>query len=385
MIKLLPLVWRNALRNRLRTGLTVAGLGFLLFVMVFIVTALTEIQAWEGEAATHHRVVVQHSTGLTQTLPIQLESFLKGPQVEPHAKIVQKLNWYGGYWQDPKNAPAFFAVDHEVLRELWDECTVADDVYRAFCGSKTATIVGERLLKRYGWKVGQRITIIGTFYPKNVDLDIVGTFKMRNVRQEEQLFFRWDYFDELMDGRKLVGTYWMQARSAEDVPKLKDLIDGHTKNSPDPTETLTEKEFAVQFMEMMGNVKGMVLGMCVIVMAIMVLMTANTMAMAARERTTEIAVLRTLGFSAAQIAFLVVGESMFVSAAATAIPLAGSFLAFYVLELSPNDMYFPVFRPIATTYALAVAVALLTGALSAALPAWRSARRRIVDGLRRVD
>jgi putative ABC transport system permease protein len=210
VIKLLPLVWRNALRNRLRTGLTVAGLGFLLFVMVFIVTALTEIQAWEGEAATHHRVVVQHSTGLTQTLPIQLEAFLKGPQVEAHADIVQKLNWFGGYWQDKKNAWAFFAVDHDKLRELWDESRVPDDVYKAFCGKKTATIVGQRLMNRAGWKVGDRITIIGNFYATNVDLEIVGVFTMRNPRQEEQLFFRWDYFDELMKGTKPVGTYWLR-------------------------------------------------------------------------------------------------------------------------------------------------------------------------------
>ncbi len=385
MIRLLPLVWRNALRNRLRTGLTVAGLGFLLFVMVFIVTALTEIQAWEGEAATHHRVVVQHSTGLTQTLPIQLEGFLKGPQVEPHAKVVQKLNWFGGYWQDKKNAWAFFAVDHGVLRELWDECRVSDEVYQAFCAKKTAAIVGERLMKRAGWKVGQQITIIGNFYPTNVELEIAGTFTMRNIRQEEQLFFRWDYFDELMKGAKPVGTYWLQARSAADVPKLKDIIDGHTKNSSDPTETLTEKEFAVQFMEMMGNVKGMVAGMCAIVMAIMILMTANTMAMAARERGTEVAVLRTLGFSAGQIALLVVGEAMLVSLAAAGIPLLGSLLAFHVLEFTPSDMYFPVFHPVPATYALAVAVALLCGAASAAIPAWRASTRKIVDGLRRVD
>jgi putative ABC transport system permease protein len=141
----------------------------------------------------------------------------------------------------------------------------------------------------------------------------------------------------------------------------------------------------VQFMEMMGNVKAMVVGMCTVVMGIMILMTANTMAMAARERTTEVAVLRTLGFSAGQIALIVVGESVLVSSLATLVPLAGSYLAFHVLEITPSDMYFPVFRPVPTTYGLVVVVALAAGAISAALPAWRAARRKIVDGLRRVD
>jgi putative ABC transport system permease protein len=317
-------------------------------------------------------------------VPIQLENYLKGEDVSRHASVVQKLNWVGCYYQDPKNMFANFAVDHETLNELWDELTIDPEGYRKLREQKTGTVVGEQLMKQFGWKVGQRITLTGTFYPINPQLDIVGTFKARNIRQEVQLFFRWDYFDELMQNRKIVGTYWIKARGAEDVPRLKELIDGYTKNSSDPTETLTEKEFAVQFMEMMGNVRGMVGGVSGIVIFIMIMMTSNTMAMSVRERVTEVAVMRTLGFSAGAVFFLVMAESILVSILATAIPVALSFLAFNVLQLSPSPLYFPIFIPLATTYGLAFGVALFCGVTSSAVPAYRSAARKIVDGLRQV-
>ena len=385
-MKLLPLIWRNALRNRLRTGLTVAGIALLLFVILFVVTALTEIRAWEGEAANHMRVVVQHSTGLAELMPLQLQAFLESDAVKRHAKHVMKFNWYGGYWQDKANFFAQFGVDHDKLVDVMDEIRPAPGAMEAFRAKKNGTIVGERLMRRYGWTIGRTVVITGTFYPADLNLEVVGTFKTANVRQEEQLFFRWDYFDEILPQLpKKVGTYWLTANTAEDIPKLKDLIDRHTENSPDPTETMTEKEFAVQFMEMMGNIKVMVVGISSVVLAIMIVLTANTMAMAARERIVEVAVLRTLGFGAGHVAFLIVGEAVFVSLVATAFPCAAALLCFNVMQWSPSALYFPVFIPLPGTYLIAVGVAILCGFASSILPAIQASRRKIVDGLRRVD
>jgi len=126
-MKFLPLIWRNAVRNRLRTVLTLAGVGLLLFVMIFVMTTLTEIQAWEGLAATHMRVVVQHSSGLTTNIPIELENYLKSDEIQRHAEHVLKFNWFGGYWQDQKNWPPNFAVDHQEMRVLFDENHISDD------------------------------------------------------------------------------------------------------------------------------------------------------------------------------------------------------------------------------------------------------------------
>lgn len=383
-MKFLHLILRNALRNRLRTFLTAGGTGFLLFVLVFVMTALTEMEAWQGEAATHNRIAVQHSTGLANTLPIELENYLKGEELARHGKYVQKLNWFGGIYQDPRNFFANFAADIDCMLQLWDEFVLAPEQYAKLKAQKNACVVGQSLATKYGWKIGSRIVLQGTIYPCSPELEVVGIFTCRDVRQEEQLFFRWDYFDELLNGRKIVGTYWMKAHTPEDIPKLKELIDSHTKNSSDPTETMTEKEFGQQFMEMMGSVRTLVLLVGTLVMFIMVLMTANTMAMSARERVTEIAVLRTIGFPRLTILVLILAESVLVTTAGAGASLGLSALLFNALKLSPAPQFFPYFFITAKTAAIALACAVGGGLVSALVPAIRSSQRKIVDGLRQV-
>ncbi|HTF56921.1 MAG TPA: ABC transporter permease [Planctomycetota bacterium] len=383
-MKYLRLVLRNALRNKLRTGLTVGGTAFLMFVLIFIMTALTEMEAWQGAAETHRRIAVQHSTGLATPLPIDLENFLRSEAVTRHAEHLQKLNWFGGYWQDPKNFFANFGADHLVVRELWDELSIPPDAYARWCAQKNGAIVGKSLATKFGWKLDQKITLHGTIYPCNPELEIVGIFTSSDIRQEEQLFFRWDYLDELMGGKKIVGTYWMKARSAEDIPKLKEIIDGHTKNSSDPTETVTEKEFGEQFMAMMGNIRTLVASLGTVVLIIMILMTANTVAMSARERVTEIAVLRTLGFTGGHVVLFVLAESVLVTTVGMVLPLAASLALFNGMKLSPNPQFFPYFLIEPRTIVIAIAAAVLSGLIAAAIPAELAARRKIVDGLRQV-
>ncbi|HZE98313.1 MAG TPA: ABC transporter permease [Planctomycetota bacterium] len=383
-MKFLPLIWRNAVRNRLRTLLTLAGIGFLLFVLIFVRTALTEMQAWEGVAAPHLRVVVQHAEGLTAFLPIELENYLQSDEIQRHAKNVTKFNWFGGYYQDRDNLMPEFAVDVDVLRDLFTELQLSDDVYKKLRATKNGTVVGVGLMKKFDWKVGQRVTLIGTFYPANPELEIVGTFQATDPHQDVQMFFRWDYFDELMNQQKMVSTYWMEARSLEDVPRLKELIDAHTKNSSAPTETVTEKEFAAQFSAMMGNVKAIVTGIGIVVLIIMIMMTANTMAMAARERVTEVAVMRTLGFSAGGILAIIVAESILVSMIGAGLSIGVSLVIFNVLRFSPSPVYFPVFMVESSTVGIALGAALFCGVFSSLVPAIRSARRKISDGLRQV-
>jgi len=383
-MKFLRLIARNALRNRLRTFLTVAGSGFLIFVLVFMQTALSEMQAWEGEGPQYNRVAVQHSMGLAQWLPIGLEAYLRGPDIQPHAKHVMKLNWFGGYYQDKMNFFANFGADHAHLRDVWPELVMADDAYAKYCAQKDSCLVGQSLATKFKWKVGDRITLLGTIYPCDIATEIVGTFKAKNVRQEEQLFFRWDYLDELMKGRRIVGTYWLRGHTPGDIPKLKDLIDTHTRNSSDPTETFTEKEFGQQFMAMMGNIQGLVVNLGFIVLVIMVLMIANTIAMSARERVTEIAVLRTLGFTPQTILLLILGESVLVTMTGALLSLGLGLLLFNVAHLSPAPQFFPYFLIKPATVAISLSAAAVAGVLSAMVPAIRASRRKIVDGLRQV-
>lgn len=384
-MKFLRLIVRNALRNKLRTGLTVGGTAFLMFVLLFIRTALTEMEAWEGEAGTHDRIAVQHSSGLANPLPIELENFLKSEEVSRHGHQVEKMNWFGGWWKDKKNFFGNLAVDPPAHRELWDEYRIPDDVFAAWTREKRGAIVGKALATKFGWKPGDVITLESNIYPCKPELLVVGFFTVpADVRKEQELYFRWDYLDELMNGRKIVGTYWMKARSAADVPQLKEIIDGHTKNSSDPTETVTEKEFAAQFLAMMGNMKFLVWFLVIVVLVIMTLMTANTIAMSSRERVTEVAVLRTLGFPRGTILYLILGESVLVSLVGMLLPVTAALLVFNVAKLSPYAQFFPYFFIQSSTVALAAGAALVSGLVAAVVPAWLSARRTIVDGLRQV-
>jgi putative ABC transport system permease protein len=384
-MKFFRLIVRNALRNRLRAGLTVGGTAFLMFVLLFIRTALTEFEAWEGHAAKFNRVVVQHGSGWVNHLPIELENFLRSEEVSRHGQNLEKMNWFGGWWKDRNNFFGNLAVDHLVHRSLWTEQIVSDEVHQKWAEVKSGAIVGKALAEKFGWKVGDRISLESNIYPCVPELEIVGFFTVpSDVRIEANLYFRWDYLDELTGGKKRVGTYWLDARTADDIPKLKEIIDGRTKNSSDPTETVTEKEFSAQFMAMMGNLKFFVSFIVVAVLFIMSLMTANTLAMSARERVTEIAVLRTLGFSRATILSLVIAEGLLLSVVGMIVPLGGALLLFNVAALTPNAAWFPYFFITGETVAFAVGASVVSGLLAALVPAILSSRRTIVDGLRQV-
>ncbi len=383
-MKLARLIFKNALRNRLRAVLTIGGSAFLMWVLIFIMTAMTEMEAWEGESAGKLRVAVQHSTGLATPLPYALEDFLKREPVSKHASHVAKLNWFQGVYKDPSHWFARFAVDHEVIREVWDEFKMPDDQYKAFCDTRNGCIAGAALADKYGWKIGDRIPIQGDIYACNLDLVLVGIYRGKNAREEQQLYFQWKYLNELVGDTKPVGTFWLRARTLEDLPKLKEIIDAHTKNSSDPTESMTEKEFGAQFTAMMGNYKALIAGLGTIVLVIMILMTANTMAMVARERVTEIAVLRTLGFPAASILVMILGEALVLTMSGGALALGGSILLFNVGQKSPVPDFFPTFIVEPVTIGVAVGASFGCGILSALIPALRAATRRIVDGLRQV-
>lgn len=380
-MKFLPLILRNALRNKRRSILTVLSIASSLFVLAVMMNILTAMSSWEGQADTHHRAVVQSSVSLATPLPLSMETDLKAlPQVE----VLQKLNWFGGYYQDPRNFFANFAVDPEVLLAMWDEYRLPEEEFREFLKNRTSCVVGRSLLDRLGLKKGQRMTLIGTIYPFNVDLEIVGVYRAPTPTDEEAMYFQWGYFDELNRRRGTVGTYWLKARKPEDVAALKETIDARYRDSSDPTVTLTEKEFAAQFQQMMGNVKGLVTFMGSVIVVVLILLAANTMAMSARERVVEVAVMRTLGFQPGRILALFLGESVFVALIGAAAASAGAHLLFNAAGFSPAPQFFPYLSTAPGTVLVLFLVAVGVGLASAAIPALRAASRPIVEGLRFV-
>lgn len=380
-MKFLPLVWKNALRSKRRTVLTVLGVAVSLFILC---TLLTVVASMESDADQPSRVGVMSSTNLTTLMPRSHERFLAEL---PDVALVDKSCWFGGlYKDDRKNFIAQFACDADTYFSIFDDRKIDPAELAAFQGpNKQAAIAGEELAKEYGWKVGDRITLKGTIYPVTLELDIVGTYQ---YEKEASLQFRYDYLEQLLHEARspmegLVGVFWVKAKSADAVPRLMQAIDAHFANSADPTKSMPEKEFARMFQSMMGNIAGLVkwVGAAITVMIFCIM--ANTMAMSARERVVETAMMRTLGFSAGRILALVLAESIVVTMIGAALGCGGALLAYNVFEIgkSPMMSYFAV-TPL--TLSIAVALAAAVGVGSGLVPAVAAARRNIVEGLRQV-
>jgi putative ABC transport system permease protein len=290
--------------------------------------------------------------------------------------------WGAAWWGRPDDWFPVFACDPAPFRAMWDELRVDPESQRAYERQKDGALVGTALACRFGWTVGQRLSLTGAFHPVNPEVQIVGIYTAPDSRDEQRLWYRWDYHNELAGRPEAASAVWIRARTAADLPVLKELIDGRTRNSPDPTETMTESEYGAQFVQMWGNLTALVVNASVLVLGILVLITANTVAMSARERVREIAVMRTLGFTAPQILELIVAEAVVLTLGGALLAVGAALLLFNAAGWSPVPAFFPVFRVEAPAIAAALAGGVLGGVLSAAVPAWRASRRTIVDALR---
>ena len=296
MFKYLRLMAVNAGRNRRRTALTILGVAASLFLLVSLRTFLGEL---EGDStltpSSSLRLVTIHSVSMAQSLPL---SYLQRIESVPGVEVVTPFQWFGGYYQDPQNFFAQFAVDPKVMWQLATDYTFNQDEVQAWINDRTGAWVASKLMNRFGWKVGDRITIIGGLFPFNLELTIRGTY---HGPDENGLFFHYDYFNELQRQSGTltpdrVASFWMRARSAEDVPRVAAAIDGMFRNSDAPTRTDTEKAFSLSFTAMLGNIRLFLSLIAGAVLFAIFLVTANTMAMTVRERSAEVAVMKTLGF-----------------------------------------------------------------------------------------
>jgi putative ABC transport system permease protein len=327
--------------------------------------------------------VVRHAASLVFPLPLAYRSRLE--QV-PGVRRVGFGNWFGGYYQDPKNQFTQFAVDAPSLFDLYPEFVIDPAQRDAFLGEQTACIAGKTLVDKYGWKLGDVIPITGTIYPGEWRLTLRGIYKASTPDADENaIFFHWRYVNEGMpQGRKdLVGIYWLKVASPSDAPAVSAAVDAIYENSPQPTKTETEKAFQAGFIQMMGNVSFLltILGSA-IVFAIL-LVTLNTMMMAARERTTEIAILKTLGFTDGLVLRIVAAEALILSLLGGLLGCGLAFLIFRRVDFTAGGM-FPNFRVLPETVGWGLLVALGMGFASGLVPAFTAARLQIANALRKV-
>ena len=387
-MKLFPYVLKSLLRKRTRSILTVGSILLPLFVICVLGTMLRALEADPSGGKGMYRLIVRHKVSITNWL---VES--QGPKIRqlPGVTELVRMNWFGGSYidQSARNQFARFSTsDPEALLRVFDEVKITAGSAEEWIRDRTGVLVGDLLMKKYGWRLGQKIPLKGDIYPIQLELTIRGVFKGPD---ETGVYFHHQYIEEALPRVKgFVGWYWIKAVSPEAAERLPAQVDALFENTDRPTRTETEKEFQNGWVSMLGNVK---LGLTLMMIAIAVLILAlagNTMAMAARERVTEIAVLRTLGYPKTTILRLILGEAVLLSGFGSLLGL-GLFTALYpgfrkMVQYSPMGGFAAGMGslPDPRVLMLAFGATLVVGILAGLVPAIRSSQRTIVDGLRQV-
>lgn len=382
---LLKLILKNAFRHKLRTALTILGITIVILAFGLLRTV---VSAWYAgvEASSASRLVTRNSISLVFQLPISYKDKIR--QIDG-VKLVSYGNWFGGIYIDEKNFFANFAVEPKSYLELYPEYVLPPDQKAAFLRDRKAAIAGQKLVTKYGWELGDTITLKGTIFPGNWEFVLRGIYKGRDKSTDEtQFFFHWDYLNETLKKTMPLradqtGFYLVGLNSPTLAEEVAVAVDKTFKNSLAETLTETEKAFQLSFVSMSEAIVVAIQLVSFVVIIIIMVVLANTMAMTARERIGEYAVFKTLGFGGWHIAALIFGESLFIAMIGCTI---GIIFTFPTAKVFGDTMgtYFPVFNVTTKTICLNIAASLLVGLVAAIIPTWRAAKIRIADGLRRI-
>ncbi|MBI2563808.1 MAG: FtsX-like permease family protein [candidate division NC10 bacterium] len=372
-------IWTNIARNPRRTILTIVSIGLSLFVLSTLMTVLTELNREPEGEDTHLRLVVRRATSLADRLP---EAYAAKLQRVPGVRLVHALTWFGGIYIDERNFFANFACDPDTLFAMFPENRIPPEQIKAFRAERIAAIAGRKLVERFKWRLGDRITLQGTIYPVDLQFVLRGIY---TGTDETAFFFHRAYLEEALGRPGKVGTFWLKAASAGDIPRIMDAVDTLFKNSDAETKTETERAFQLGFISMLGNVKTLIASISSVVVFTILLVTANTMAMSIRERAREIAILKTLGFGRRRLLGVLMGESAVIALTGGVLGCVGARLFFSVVDVwRYTQGLFPIFIVEPSTVLLGIGLSVLIGLASAALPAIRVSRLTIAEALRRV-
>ena len=379
-MKYLPLVLSSLFRKKTRTALTAGSFAVALFL--FGILAVVDSAFQQGvDVAGVDLLVVLNRVSIIQPLPLAYRDRLARV---PGVTQVTFANWFGGVYQDERNFFPQFAIDHESYRLMFPEFVVPDDQWQAFRGDREGAIVGEALAERFQWKVGDRVPIRGTIFQGNWEFNIRGVYRGRRVQDDTtQFWFRWDYLNERKTfGKGAVGWYTVRIANPDEAVRLVKAIDEQFANSPAETKTDTEKAFAASFVKQMGNIQLLIMSVGSVVFFTLLLVTGNTMAIAVRERTRELAVLKAVGFSGGFVLVLVIVETLIVAAVGGGIGLGLAKL--FTLRGDPTGGLLPFFHLPGTAVVSGLVLALAVGLTAGILPALSASRLRVVDALRRI-
>jgi putative ABC transport system permease protein len=382
---LLKLLLRNAFRHKLRNVLTVCGMCIAILAFAMLQTV---ISAWHAgvEASSANRLITRNSISLVFSLPLSYKDKIRGVD---GVKTVSYGNWFGGIYIDEKNFFANFAVEPKSYLQLYPEYVVPADEKEAFLRDRKACIVGSKLARRFGWEIGDIITLKGTIFPGNWEFVIRAIYTGRDqTTDQSQFFFHWDYLNESMKkttprGANQVGFYIVGLTNADMAPVAAQAIDKMFMNSFAETLTETEKAFQMSFVSLSEAIITAIRLVSLVIIVIIMAVVANTMVMSVRERMGEYAVFKTLGFGPLYLAGMILGESLFITSLGGGIGILLTFPAARAFGHAVGD-WFPVFNVAPETIYMGATAAVAVGVLASLFPIWRAVHVGIAEGLRRI-
>jgi len=381
----LKYIWRNMRRNAVRSLLTVMSVGFSLALMTVLYGFLASQDSYRDAASQASRVVVMNIQGFSGRLPISALDDVRGMD---HVAAAVPLSWYGGSYQDEQMPFAQFATDPEQLFAVWPEYSLPAEQLEAWKQNRQGCVIDRRIAERRGWKVGDRIPLKGNLYPFDLDLEICGIFD--SPKNTDSVYFHWSYLNEGLRQQNFAvldnaGTIFLRVDESPQIPAVIAGVDDRFGSSDTPTRSQTEAAFAQMFVDMLGNVQVLIRNIGLAVVFSLSLVTANSMAMAMRERVTEIAVLKAIGFSRGRILRMVLGEACLTSISGGVLGTAiGCFFLQGMNQILPQFFPFTVSEMLGPWVSYGLLAAIFLGFVSGIVPAVRAARMSVVDGLRRV-
>jgi putative ABC transport system permease protein len=381
-MKFLPLVWKNIWRRKFRTIFTLLSI-FIAFLLFGILMTIRNSFALGVEIAGLDRLVLINKVSLIMPLPLSYQARL---QAVPGVEMVTHNTWFNGIYQDPSNFFANIAVEPEPYLKVYPEFKVPPEQMKAWLDDRQGALVGKDLAARFGWKVGDRVPLQGTIYrPKSGDVwefNISGIYDAPDGVDKTQFFFRYDYLDENRTfGQGDVGWYIVKIADGSRAVEMSRAFDAMFENSSAETKTTTEKGFVESFAKQIGDIGSIMIAVSTVVLLMFGLVAASTMAQSVRERTSELAVLKTLGFTGPAVLLLVLAESLFIACLGGGLGLGLAWLL--ASRGDPTGGLLAVFVLPQRDVWLGVALMVGMGICAGMMPAVAAMRLNITDALRR--
>ena len=375
-------ILKNALRNKRRAVLSVLSVAVSLFLFVTLLVFLRELTLPPEDIGASLRIVVRSKVSIANPLPYRQRAII---EKIPGVDAVSPFTWFGGKFRNEQNITfAQFAMDAKQLTNIFGEAKLPQVQLDNFIKDQTACIIGKITAEKHKLKIGDKVQLTSIIYPCAIDLKLVGIYA--GSIDDRNMLFHHKYLEEACDTAGQVGTWWVKARSAEEMPSVIKAINDSFANTSSEVRAETERAFQLSFISMLGNIKTLIASICSVVVFTLVLVTASTMSMAIRERFRELAVLKALGYQRSQLFAFILAESFGLAIFGAIVGAGGAWLFYTQVDISKlTDGMLISFEVTPRILGTAFSIAACLGIVASIAPAIAVARMSVVGGLKTLD